>query len=123
MVAREFEPHTNGASVVQAHRVTEDTAGNVVLVDGSSRRVGPGDVLVQTQNANRYDVVPDKEFTKDYSPGTDLWVDEDNETFEPADHSAAEVRNYLHRSDVDDEEKERVREAERNGRNRESAFR
>ena len=123
MVQRTFEPYTNGASVVQAHRVTEDTAGNVVTVDGSRRQVDAGDVLVQTQNANRFDVVSDKEFTKDYSPGEELWVDDEPETFEPAEHTATEVRNYLHRSDVDEEEKDRVREAEVNGRNRPSALR
>lgn len=124
MAQREFESFTNGASVVRAHRVTEETAGNVVLVDGSRYQAKPGDVLVETQNSNRYDVVPERAFTKDYSPGEDLWIDSDEEeTFEPADHTATEVRNYLHRSDVSDEDKERVREAELNGRNRQSALR
>lgn len=124
MVTRTFEPYTNGASVVRAHKVTEETAGNVVLVDGTGQRVNPGDVLLETSNSNRFDVVPGKTFDADYSPGEDTWVeDESTVEFDPSDHKATEVRNYLHRSDVSDEEKDRVRAAEEAGLNRPSALR
>lgn len=124
MAQREFEDFTNGGSVVQAHRVTEETAGNVETVDGSPRRVGPGDVLVRTQNSNRYDVVSGKEFDKDYTAGSDLFdQDEDNSEFNPDDHTAVEVRNYLSNESIDVDERDRVREAEEAGKNRASALR
>jgi hypothetical protein len=124
MVQRQFESFTNGGSVVQAHRVTEDTAGNVETVDGSPRRVGPGDVLVRTQNSNRFVVASGKEFDKDYTSGDDVFdKDEDNSEFDPNTRTAVEVRNYLNDESIDVEERDRVREAEEAGKNRASALR
>lgn len=121
--------HENG-SQIQAHRVTDESAGEVQTVSGT-RKVSPGDVLVATSRPDVWDVYTDKEFgemglTEDEkqadvfsesgeeSDGDVQAVDE--ERFNPQTHTVDEVNRYLDTADKD--ERERVLSAERVGRAR-----
>lgn len=117
---REWVEYENdeGAKVM-AHRVTPDTEGEITLVGGAGHFARNGEVLVQSQNSNMYDVHQGRAFDDMYPLRTD--GEEEERKYNPADYTAKEVRNYLLELD-DDEEYDRVVEAERAGRNRASAI-
>jgi hypothetical protein len=124
--------HNEAGTEVQAARATKDDEGTKVqLVGGRPHTLKEGDVVVQTQNANYVDVVSDRDFNKGYQEGEykasrSSTHDSDghpvSDSFDPNEHSASEVREYLSRTDIDDTERERVRSAESEGRNRKTAY-
>lgn len=136
---RDFTEYENSeGGRISAHKVTEDTAGPVMVVGGTSRDVAPGDVLLATDRPDVYHVasedslgeyseVSDTE-TDDYSALTaedaetpaDTEGDQGGDEFDPSEVSAVEVRAYLqHQSDAGNtDEVNRVVDAERAGRNR-----
>lgn len=120
---REWVEYENdeGAKVT-AHRVTPETIGSVRLAGGGRHVLKPGEVLVRTQNANVYDVMTGRAFDDMFSTRTD-GVEEQRE-FNPNDYTAKEVRSYLQRKsdEGEEEEYERVIDAERAGKNRKGAF-
>jgi len=117
---REWVEYENdeGAKVM-AHRVTPDTEGEVCLVGGAGHFARNGEVLVQTQNANMVDVHPGRSFGEMFPSRADGV--EEVRLYNPADYTAKEVREHLLSLD-DDEEYDRVVDAERAGRNRTSAI-
>lgn len=128
---------TENGAVVEAHTVTEDSAGEVRTVDGT-RTVKPGDVLLATNRPEVWDVCTESawndlgasEVNAD-AEVTPVRRDDDEEAipvdepveFDPSAHKTTEVRDYLARDDVSEEEKERVRNAEMADLNRASALR
>lgn len=118
---REFVEYENdeGATVL-AHRVTPDTEGAVILVGGAKHDLRSGEVLVQSQNANVYDVYPGRQFDTMFPVRSD-GVEEER-LFNPSDYTAKEVRQYLEANENDEEEWDRVVEAEKAGKNRKGAL-
>lgn len=129
-----FETHRHSSSneELRVHKVTKETAGDYSVI-GGSRNVHEGEMLVETTRPGVYDVYSERDFSdlgldpvgKETvsEPVTDEETDfsdedDESEAFNPSDHNASEVRQYLRRSDVSDEEKARVRQAERDGLNR-----
>lgn len=129
---------------VEAAAVTEETAtvegsdgvsrpADVRTVDGP-KRLHVGNVIVKTGAPDVYDVYDGSVWAEmgygenvsdeDRQPALATTVDEDDEdaVFEPSEHTAVQVKRYLKRDDLSDEERERVEDAERNGQNRSSAF-
>lgn len=107
------------------HRVTKDTEGQVQTAGSVYVDAREGDVLVRTANPDVYEVHNGKawdELVSGQQDTSDQAKQDADDYFEPDDHTAAEVRKYLSRSDVSAENKTRVVEAETNGRNRQSAF-
>lgn len=146
MTEREYVTYSNeNGGECEVHRVTKDTAGRVQVIGGGTRTVSEGDVLVRTSNPYYHDVYPEKAFNEMFPqegsakdsqqkapveyPGLadyDTDDEDDEDVFEPVDHSAAEVRRYLRGLDRDEpdqeEEYQRVVAAEQAGKNRSSAF-
>lgn len=120
---REWVEYENdeGTTVV-AHRVTPDTEGKVRTVGGQgSHYARTGEVLVETQNANAYDVFSSRAFDEMFPRRAD--GEEEERRFEPSGYTAREVRDYLASvQDEDPDEYDRVVDAERSGRNRSSAI-
>lgn len=119
---RDFVEYENeeGARVF-AHRVTPDTEGTVVKVGGGKHVARSGDVLVQSQNSNMYDVVSTRAFDEMFPSRSD-GVEEER-VYSPSDYTAREVRDYLASvREEDPDEYERVVEAERSGRKRKLAL-
>lgn len=121
--------HNEAGTEVRAARVDKDNAGQKVqLVGGRPYTTKDGDVVVETQNANYVDVVSARDFEKDYREGeykASKSTQDDESTdglFDPNARSAADVREYLSRTDIDESERERVRAAEEQGRNRKTAY-
>lgn len=115
--------------VVKAHIVTEATEGDVMTVDGG-RKALVGDVVIPAQNEYYCDVVPADEFHAAYAEVSDEELAEEDDApvgsggvvqkgYDPSQHTAKEVNDYL--KSVPRDEYERVTNAERNGRNRQSA--
>jgi hypothetical protein len=125
-VSREFETATlHDGTEVEAHTVTKDTEGEVNTVGNDVRSVSEGDVIVRTDRPGTYDVYSADAFGElcgPYKAPRKAGDEESPEYFEPSDHTAREVREFLLRDDVSDEDKERVRQAESEGRNRATAF-
>jgi hypothetical protein len=121
---REFTEYENDEGAkVYAHRVTPDTEGPVMLVGGTRREVKRGDVLVQSQNSNMYDVYSGRQFDEMFPRRTDGEEDSTTGQFNPSDYTAREVKEYLESvRETDEDEYDRVVEAEKNDRNRASAF-
>lgn len=120
---REWVEYENDeGTTVLAHRVTPDTEGKVTLVGGGRHDARSGEVLVQSQNSNMFDVVPGRRFDEMFPARAD-GVEEERE-FNPSDYTAKEVRRYLEaKSNEDDEDEvERVTDAERRGKNRKGAL-
>lgn len=93
----------------------------VATVGNWCRTVIPGEWLIGTNRPDTFNVMTDEEFQNYVVREDDS--EEEIETFNPSDHTAQEVREYLtsvQRSNVD--EYNRVVNEERNGRNRVSAF-
>jgi hypothetical protein len=126
----------DGASFIEVHVVDDDSAGEVQTVDGT-RLVKPGDVLVATNRPEIWNVYSEDAFgemgTSEAEPGdvpqpVDADVEFEDETpdespgFDPSEHSAAEVREYLDSPNVDEDTKRRVVEAERANKNRATAI-
>lgn len=133
-MARKFKTYRNeNGGEVQAHVVTDDTAGEVRTLAGV-QQVAPGDRVVSTDNPYYVDVVsrgadwPYKEVQDTEEERTvdgfhSLENTERNDgAFDPNNETAEAVKRYLESDDVSDEEKARVTAAERAGRNRSSAF-
>lgn len=132
-VNREFKTYRNeNGGEVRAHVVTEDTAGTIrEAYSGRTRDVNEGDVLVESGRPDEYQVVSKDDFSA-YSEDDSTVEgvvsnddsDDDSDAFDPSDHTAAEVREYLNaqRAKGDDTEYARVENAERDGKNRASAF-
>lgn len=120
---REWVEYENdeGATVV-AHRVTPDTGGKVRTVGGQGAHYArPGDVLVQTQNSNLYDVYSSRVFDEMFPRRAD-GVEEER-VYEPSGYTAREVREHLLSiRDDDPDEYDRIVEAERAGRGRATAI-
>lgn len=121
--------HPEGLYTLEAHHVTPDTEGEVTVPGGQTVKVRSGQVLVR-RGPNYYDVHSGEDFedlglvaTRDQND-LDQWekVEEEPEVFDPNEHTAREVRLYLRNPGLSDEERERVMTAEREGRNRSSAF-
>lgn len=118
--------------VVKAHVVTEATEGDVMTVDGG-RKALVGDVVVPSQNEYFVDVFPADEWGQNWSEVSDEELAEAEETetervvggvqkgYDPSQHTAREVNDYL-KSVGSQDEYERVAAAERDGRNRSSAI-
>lgn len=128
---REFSKFSNdNGGEVSAHVVTEDTAGPVMTVGGTSRDVAPGDVLLATDRADVYHVA-DSSALDEWQEADDndsadvVESDQDSDQYDPSQYSAQEVRAYLtKRSDAGDTaEVERVLTAERAGLNRATVVR
>lgn len=120
---REWVEYENDEGArVSAHRVTPDTEGKVRTVGGQgSHYARTGEVLVETQNANMYDVYNARAFDEMFPARAD-GVEEERH-FEPSGYTAREVRDYLASVREDDpDEYDRVVEAERSGRARASAI-
>lgn len=123
---REFEDtQLHDGTPVRAHVVTDDTAGEVNTMVGA-REVRKGDVLVESDRPGQYDVYNAdmwSELTTSSAPTKDpVTVDDSDDDYEPSDHTAREVREFLSREDLDDENRVRVIAAERSGRNRGTAI-
>ena len=120
---REWVEYENdeGATVF-AHRVTPDTEGKVALVGGQgSHYARTGEVLVQSQNSNAYDVYNGRVFDDMFPRRAD--GEEEERHFEPSGYTTREVRDHLLRIREDDpDEYDRIVEAERAGRGRASAI-
>lgn len=118
-------------AVVSAHTVTEETEGEVGIVGGVHKAV-VGEVLMATNRPNTWDVYTQDAWTE--LGATEVVIENDDdfmedepvivasEPFNPTAHTAVEVRAFLARTDVSEEEKGRVRQAEVNGLNRSSAL-
>lgn len=120
---REWTEYENDEGTrVLAHRVTPDTEGKVTLVGGGRHDARSGEVLVQSQNANMYDVYAGRRFDEMFPARAD-GVEEERE-FNPSEYTAKEVRRYLEtkQEEEDEEEVERVTDAERRGKNRKGAY-
>lgn len=119
---REWVEYENDeGTTVFAHRVTPDTGGRILKVGGVGYDAKVGEVLVQSQNSNMYDVYTSRAFDEMFPLRTD-GVEEER-VFEPSGYTAREVRDYLVSvRDDDPDEYDRVVEAERNGRKRSSAI-
>lgn len=120
--------HPDGLYTLEAHHVTPETEGEVTVPGAQTVSVRSGQYLVKRGNfydvhdADAFDelgLVPVRE-QKDL----EQWEStvEEPEPWDPNEHSAAEVRRYLRNPELDDEERVRVEEAERAGKNRASAF-
>lgn len=119
----------NGGEV-EAHYVTDATEGNYNTVAGP-RKALVGDVLVKQQNGYYHEVVDRKGFEEVYHEPTDEELEDTNNDpfvgiapqprFDPNQETAATVADYLRRV-TDRKEYERVTAAEKDGRNRSSAF-
>jgi hypothetical protein len=123
--------HNAEGAEIRAAYIDKDNEGTKVqLVGGRPYETKVGDVVVASQNTNYVDVVPARDFGRDYSAGEfdagRSTHDSDghpvSDSFDPNEHSASEVREYLSRTDIDDTERERVRSAEAEGRNRKTAY-
>lgn len=58
MTKRQFEEFTDdNDNVVSYHVVTEETAGDVVVIGGNSQRAMPGNVLVKSDRPDVYVIV------------------------------------------------------------------
>lgn len=103
----------NNGGTIEVATVGKETEVNVV---GGTRQVSPGDLLVQTGRPDVWDVVSEQQLMEmaEFEP-------DGGDQFDPSDHTAAEVKDYL-QSNISIEERERVATAERNGKNRSSAF-
>lgn len=135
-LVREWTEYTNdNGAVIEAHVVTDETAGSVNLVGRGSQHVGPGEVLVKSANSNMYDVMSKSDLdgwnssTKDSQPLKAVDFPrypsegaEDEGEFDPSENDATTVRNYLSRPNISDAEYARVVDAERAGKNRRSAI-
>lgn len=120
---REWVEYENDeGATVTACRVTPDTLGTVRLSGGGKHDLKVGDVLVQTQNSNVYDVYTSRAFDEMFPARAD-GVEEER-VFNPSDYTAREVRKYLAEKDDegDVDEVERVTEAEKAGKNRKGAL-
>lgn len=126
---REMTRYTNdNGGEVSAHVVTEDTAGSVMTVGGSSRDVTAGEVLLGTDRADVYHVTDSAALdayaaAEDDSEGAGE-TGQDVTGYNPSDYNASEVRAHLRslRDAGDRAEYERVTAAEREGYNRSSAL-
>lgn len=132
----EFNDYENeNGGKVSAAIVDDDTAGTVVRrTDGQTYETKSGDVLVTAYRPQEYDVFSQgaaEEFTKNYKksggettelPDSSEGDEIDFEEFDPSERNASEVREYLSRSDISNEERSRVIDAERAGKNRATAF-
>lgn len=125
---RKFESYDlDDENTVQAHRVTEDTAGEVTTPGHIPAVAVPGDVLVSTNHPDVVELHRKSDWDRSESErqANARAAEEDVEMlefFEPADHTATEVRRFLAREDVPEDIKSRVREAEVQGKNRQSAL-
>lgn len=125
----EFD-HPDGLYTLKAHKVTDKTKGEVSIPGGGSQYAQPGQVLVETTRPGTYDIHEASAFDEfgleAVSDQRDLGEDEDvtesEPLFDPAEHTAAEVRRYLRNPQLDDTERDRVVDAERSGQNRASAI-
>lgn len=133
----EFRSYTNSnGGKVSACVATADDAGTTVrLTNGQTHDVREGDVLIAAYRPDEYDLFngTGDEFTDLYTAdsGNDeapvqTFTEPSGETvggepFDPNDHNASEVREYLS-GDISDDERDRVIAAERAGKNRSSAF-
>lgn len=125
--------HPKGAFTLRAHRVTEKTVGEVQTPGGPVVTPAVGDYLVETGRPDVYEVHSGDAFDEmnlaqngeqeDWDQDAD--VTDEPEEFDPSTHSAAETRLYLRSLDTDTDEGQaewdRVVEAERAGKNRNSA--
>lgn len=131
-VRRHFVEHdqVDGLYTLKAHRVTEQTKGEVSIVGGGARTVQPGEILVETERPGTYDVYDAAAFdemgldpvTEQLDLGQDEDTTEPEPVFNPEEHTAAEVRRYLRNPLLDATERDRVVVAERESRNRPSAI-
>jgi hypothetical protein len=130
----EYEADSGPYRTLNVHQVTEDTAGEVPTVNGTVT-VQPGQYIVSTGNPQFYDVYDENAFNelgfsatrdqRDLESGeaaAEATDESEQDFFEPSEHTAREVHEYLSSDDVSDENKERVRAAEEGGANRKSAF-
>lgn len=111
----------NNGGTIEVATVGKETEINVV---GGTRQVSPGDLLVQTGRPDVWDVVSEQQLMEMASPVSNFepeFEPDGGDQFDPSDHTAAEVKDYL-QSNISIEERERVATAERNGKNRSSAF-
>lgn len=121
-----------GGYTVDAHEVTEDTAGDVMTPGNITRKVSPGDVLVKTDRPDVFNVYGRDAFnelgakehadTRSAPPTVDPDAPDSADQFNPDERTAKEVKDYLSRTDLTTAERERVERAERAGQNRSSAF-
>lgn len=128
VVSRTFDNvELHDGNEVRAHVVSRETEGEVSTLAEPNRRVRAGDVLVELR-PGVYDVYSHKEWgeisstSKKESTVEPTIGPSSAEQFDPDAHSAADVRAYLERDDVSDDEKQRVTAAERASKNRSSAF-
>lgn len=119
--------HPDGLYTVEAHRVTKTTEGEVTVPGGGVELAREGDVLIRRGNVyevHKGDVFDGfgLEAQRDQRDLDPFVTDEAPVVlYDPNEHTAAEVRRYL-RSDITDEERARVEDAEHGGQNRASAF-
>ena len=122
--------HPDGLYTLKAHVVTDKTKGEVSVPGGGSAYALPGQVLVETERPGTYDIHEPDAFDEigleAVTEQKDLGEDEDDTEaapeYDPSEHTAAEVRRYLRNPELDATERDRVLNAERDGRNRPSAI-
>lgn len=121
--------HPDGLYTLEVHQVTADTEGEVTVPGGTVQSVRAGDYLVR-RGGSVYDVHNADAFEEmglvaaREQKNLEQWESTVDEPapFDPSEHTAAEVRRYLRDPNLSDEERQRVEDAERDGKNRESAF-
>lgn len=120
--------HPQGLYTVEAHQITPDTEGDFTVPGGQVVQGRAGQYAVRRGNV--YDLYSTEAFedlglvaTREQQD-LEQWESTVDEPvlFDPSEHTAREVRLYLRNPGLSDEERERVENAERDGRNRASAF-
>lgn len=112
--------HPNGDFTRRVHRVTKNTEGDVTTPGNITTSVRDGDVLIETDRPNTYEVYSGDVFDSlgweasrdqiDYTP--DEPETETEPQFDPSEHDAGAVRRYLRNPDLTDAERDRVIAAE-----------